>query len=279
VAEAALRPAEYDRVRRLAYDRFGLALGDGKQELVVSRLGPKLRTHGAANFSAYFDSVERDASGALWTELIDALTTNHTSFFREIAHFEHLRDHVLPALPALPQIWIWCAASSSGEEPYSLAMWLREYGPAGTQFRILATDISTRVLEAAREGIYSESKIREVPVEWQQKYLLRGEGKRAGYFKLRPEVRAMVQFERFNLVEAPFRQEREFPVIFCRNVMIYFDAPTQETLVANLARHLWPGGYLYAGHSESLSRLRHPLQFRQPAVYQEASGVLRGPGR
>jgi chemotaxis protein methyltransferase CheR len=265
-APAVITAAEYDQLRRYVYDEFGLALGDARQEMVLARLGPKLRRR---TFAEYFDAVRADRSGQEAIALIDALTTNHTTFLREPAHFDYLGAEVLPLLPAGGEYWLWSAAASTGEEPYSLAMWLLEHG-GPRRFRILATDISTRVLDIARKGIYSLAKIESIPAAWRPKYLLRGQGQHSGYFRLKPEVRAMVEFERLNLVHPPLAVARQFPVIFCRNVMIYFDAPTQERLLTELARHLAPGGYLYTGHSESLNRLRQPLQYIRPAVYRKA---------
>jgi chemotaxis protein methyltransferase CheR len=271
-----LRPEEYSRVQRLAYEKFGLALGPGKEEMVVSRLTSKMRQAGVTSFSHYLDLVEKDAGGESLVALIDALTTNHTSFFRERQHFDYLSQEVLPNLPSGSETWFWSAASSTGEEPYSLAMWLLAHGGAGGRFRILATDISTRVLDAARRGVYPDSKLADIPPDWRTKYLLRGEGKSAGFFRIRPEVRQMVEFTRLNLVTPPLQLDRTFPVIFCRNVMIYFDAATQERLIPELGRHLWPGGYLYVGHSESLNRLRQPLTYVRPAVYRNVTGTAGG---
>lgn len=278
MAEGAvqLKPEEYRRVQDLAYKKFGLALGPGKEEMVVSRLTSKIRQAGVASFSQYLDIVEKDEAGESLVALIDALTTNHTSFFRERQHFEYLTQEVLPHLPAGAETWFWSAASSTGEEPYSLAMWLLEHGGQNGRFRILATDISTRVLEAARRGVYPDSKLPDIPEEWRRKYLLRGEGKSAGFFRIRPEVRQIVEFARLNLVTPPLNLDRTFPVIFCRNVMIYFDAATQEQLIPELGRHLWPGGYLYVGHSESLNRLRQPLTYIRPAVYRNGAGPAGG---
>ena len=268
-----LKPQEYSRVQRLAYDKFGLALGPGKEEMVVSRLAGKVRNAGLDSFSNYLDAVEREGSGAALVELIDALTTNHTSFFRESQHFDYLAREVLPHLTPGQETWFWSAASSTGEEPYSLAMWLLEHSGPG-RFRILATDISTRVLAAAQRGVYPEAKMADIPADWRRKYLLRGEGKSAGFFRMRPEVRQMVEFRRLNLVTPPLELEYTFPVIFCRNVMIYFDAATQERLIPAMAGYLWPGGYLYVGHSESLNRLKQPLSYIRPAVYRNGPGPL-----
>ena len=270
-----LKPEEYSRVRHLAYEKFGLALGPGKEEMVVSRLAGKVRAAGLASFARYLDFVESDRSGDSLVALIDALTTNHTSFFREKQHFDYLAQEVLPQLPASTEVWFWSAASSTGEEAYSLAMWLLEHGGGrGIRYRIMATDISTRVLQTAQRAVYSDSKLSDIPAEWRPKYLLRGQGKSAGSFRIRPEVREMVEFTRLNLVTPPFQLARSFPVIFCRNVMIYFDAATQEKLIPKIAGYLWPGGYLYVGHSESLSRLKQPLDYVRPAVYRNGAGPL-----
>lgn len=264
-----IEPVEFERITRFAYEKFGVLLGPGKEELVTARLAPKLRKLGLPNFAAYLAHVERDPSGLALLELIDALTTNHTSFFREEQHFKFLTGPALEVLKAAPAPVIWSAACSSGEEPYSIAMWLAEYAPAiGSRLKVLATDISTKVLAAAQKGEYPMERVEPMPKAFQAKYFAPG----AGGLTVRPEVRSRVEFRRLNLVEPMTAVTQKFPVIFCRNVMIYFDARTQERLVAQLAERLVPGGYLFVGHSESLASLTQPLKYIQPAVYRQMAG-------
>jgi chemotaxis protein methyltransferase CheR len=266
-----LSDGEFQAIRRLAHEKFGLELKSGKQELVAARLGKKLREHNFPTFRDYYRHVLEDSTGEALIGLIDALTTNHTSFLREPAHFDYLRETILPALERRRRIEIWSAACSTGEEPYSIACALLEAGVAPDRARIVATDISTRVLETARAGVYPAERFEEIPAGWRRKYLLRGTRRWEGWFRLRPEVRAMVEFRRLNLVE-PFPELGPFPVIFCRNVMIYFDKPTQERVVGRLEARLEPGGWLLVGHAESLAGVRHSLRYVKPAVYRKPEG-------
>jgi len=265
-----LTAGEFEQIRKLAHEKFGLNLRDGKETLVSSRLGKMIRSRKFSSFQEYIRFVVADGSGTALTELIDALTTNHTSFFREAGHFEFLRQTILPTLRERERIAIWSAACSSGEEPYSIAFCLLdELGEAAlSRIRILATDISTRVLEKARQGTYPAEKFEGVPLQQLRRYVLRGEGASAGSYRVKPQIRATVEFARVNLMDS-LLQFGPVPVIFCRNVMIYFDKPTQQDLVGRLADRLEPGGYLFVGHSESLNSVKHTLQYVRPAVYRK----------
>jgi chemotaxis protein methyltransferase CheR len=273
---------EFEQIRRLAYEKFGLDLRNGKEPLVSMRLGKKIRELNLRSFQEYYRHVMEDQTGEALTAMIDALTTNHTSFFREAAHFEFLRQAILPGLRQRERIAIWSAACSTGEEPYSIAFCLlEELGePALTKIRILATDISTRVLASARRAAYPADRFDGVPTHQLRRYLLRGEQRWKGWYRVKPEVRAVVEFRRLNLMEQ-FSQLGPFSVIFCRNVMIYFDKPTQQDLVNRLAGRLEPGGYLLIGTAESLNRVDHPLRYVQPAIYRkpEASHASTERGR
>lgn len=231
------------------------------------RLGKKIRQGKFASFREYYDYVQADRTGAELIALLDALTTNFTSFLREPAHFEFLRKTILPRLQAPPHIW--CAACSTGEEAFTIAFsLLEELGlEAGGRARILATDLSSRALEAARRAAYPAERFGAFPADWRRSYLLRGSGRWEGWYRVKPAVRSMLEFRRLNLIE-PFERGRLFQAIFCRNVMIYFDRATQEDLVNRLAAALEPGGYLLIGHSESLAGLRHPYEYIQPATYR-----------
>ena len=206
--------------------------------------------------------------------MIDVLTTNHTSFFRESAHFDFLRKTVLPDVKNRASLNIWSAACSSGEEPYTLAFSiLDELGIAFLpKLHILATDISNRVLAKAREGIYLAERFHEVSAVQLRQYLLRGAQSGKESYLIKKEIRAAVTFSRVNLME-PFSHGLKFPAIFCRNVMIYFDRKTQQNLVCRLTACLEPGGYLFIGHAESLNALEVPLKYVRPAVYRKAGAL------
>ena len=272
VAGAEFRPLtapEFEQFRRLAYEKFGLDLRDGKQQLVASRLARNMRDLRLRSFQDYYRYVTADRTGEALIALIDALTTNHTSFFREPAHFEFLRRVILPLLGRRRPIDIWSAACSTGEEPYSIVFSLvEELGAALGNLRVLATDISTRVLAVARRGAYPAIRCEGIPQLQLRRCLLRGENLWQGWYKVKPELRALVDFRRLNLMDSFFGLG-SFSVIFCRNVMIYFDRPTQESLVNRLAACLEPGGYLLIGHAESLNGFHHPLRYVHPAVYRK----------
>jgi len=273
-----LKPHEFEAIRRLAYDKFGLDLRCGKEQLVAARLSKRMRQSGFTSFEKYYRYVLGDRSGEALIGMIDALATNHTSFLRETPHFEFLRQHVLPGLRDRPRIELWSAACSTGEEPYSLAFTLCDQWGAGVfrRVRIWATDISTKALAAAQSAIYPAERFSAVPPAWLRQFLLRGEGRWQGWYRVKPELCSRVEFARLNLVE-PFSHSSLFPVIFCRNVMIYFDKPTQEALVNRLADSLEPGGFLFVGHAESLNGVRHALDYVRPAIYRKpGAGVARG---
>ncbi len=275
-----LTPREFERIRRLAREHFGLDLRNGKEELVSARLGKKIRQWGFHTFHQYCDHVAADPSGEALVEMIDALTTNHTMFLREPAHFDFLRRMAATELRGRNPIEIWSAACSTGEEPYSIAICLlEELGPvAASHIRILASDVSTRALDAARKGIYAAERFDGFPAGWLPRYFLRGEGNWKGWFRAKPELRRMVEFRRINLME-PLTNLPRFVVVFCRNVMIYFDKPTQEDLLGRLTSRLEPGGYLLTGHSESLLGGRHSLEYIRPAVYRKPFSSTSRRGR
>jgi chemotaxis protein methyltransferase CheR len=265
---------EFDEIRKFIYDEAGIDLHVGKEDLVAVRLGKKLIAAGLKSYQEYFRLVKADRSGNLLTEMIDALTTNFTGFLREPVHFEFLKKNILPAVARRQRVDIWSAACSTGEEPYSIAfVALETLGiKAVHQVHILASDISTRVLGFAREGLYSQDRISGIPPDWQKKYLSK-EVSAVPAWRIRPEARKMVEFRRMNLME-PLRHFCTCPVIFLRNVMIYFDRTTREALVKRLITHLEPGGHLLIGHSESLSRMNLGLEYVAPATYRKP-GKLR----
>jgi len=264
------------QLARLAYDQFGLDLGAGKEGLVTSRLDKKMRQRGIQSLGDYCAFVQADATGAALTELIDALTTNHTSFFRESKHFDFLKEVALPAWRGRKGLQIWSAACSTGEEPYSLAMTLlEELGQEAAGIQIFATDISTRVLSTAAKGLYRQDSFSQPLAPWLTKHLLRGRNAFDGWYQIKPEVRRMIRFDQVNLVR-PLPASPSYAAIFCRNVMIYFDRPTQEQVVNRLTDRLEPGGYLFVGHSESLSGVAHSLEYVCPATYRKPGSVVTG---
>ncbi|HVU25871.1 MAG TPA: protein-glutamate O-methyltransferase CheR [Opitutus sp.] len=270
-----MRDNEFEFIRTLVYDRSRINLGPDKRELVSARLGKRLRASRLATVGEYCDLLRSPEGGDEISHLIDAISTNHTFFFRENAHFEFLRDVALPELSAQrsarrwPRLNVWSAACSSGEEPYSIAMTLDDcLGGTGWPWRIEATDISHRVLARASAGIYRDDVIAKLPAGYAARYFQRGFGPQQGNHRVKAALRDQIVFGQLNLLEGNPASTEPFQVIFCRTVMIYFDRPTQEELVNKLARRLEPGGYLLVGHSESLTGIKHPLQSIRPAIYR-----------
>ncbi len=270
-----MRDSEFEFIRTLVYEHSRIKLGSDKRELVSARLGKRLRATNLDSIGEYCRFLQAGSCDDELSHLIDAISTNHTFFFREAAHFDFVRQHALPEMiernrvERWPRFYAWSAACSSGEEPYSLATTLIE-GLKGSTWgwHIEATDISRRILARANDAIYREETVSRLPPETLKAYFQRGIGPQEGNYRVRPNLRDRVSFHYLNLLkgEAPFRDP--FHVIFCRNVMIYFDKETQEELVNRLARRLVPGGYLFVGHAESLSGIKHPLQLVKPATYR-----------
>jgi len=267
----ALSNAQFVEIGRQVYHVAGICLPPGKEGLVRSRLSHRLRALGLAGFDEYLAYLERDTSGAELVQMVDAICTNKTSFFRENAHFELLQRTILPRLAARDgAIRIWSAGCSSGQEPYTIAIVVREVldDQHLVRARILATDLSTKILRRAREAVYPHDELRDVPpVLTPRHFVIADAGTRT--FRVSDATRSLVKIARLNLMgEWPMRGP--FDVVFCRNVMIYFDRATQERLVRRFAALLAPGGWLLVGHSESLTALQHGLRYVQPAVYQKA---------
>lgn len=259
-----LSPEDFRRVRQIAYERAGLAIPAGKEGLVRSRVSKRLRERHIPSFSTYLDAVEAEANGDEMVKLIDLLTTNKTDFFREPAHFDFLLAKVVPAVVgARKPLRIWSAGCSTGEEPYTLSMLLKESLPERYDFRILATDICTRVVSAARKGEYTDQQLGDVARERRARWFTPTS---SGHAVAVPELRAPISFAHLNLMAA-WPMSGPFDVIFCRNVMIYFDKPTVTRLVNRFHDLLAPGGHLFIGHSESLTAIEHRYRYVQPAVY------------
>ena len=265
----AISTEEFERFRTLIYDESGIALNEQKQGLVVSRLSKRLRQLGLASFSEYYDQLMHDTQREEFTCLLDLISTNKTDFFREPRHFDFLREEILPELIQEKAVRIWSSACSSGEEPYTIAMTLYDSvsDPEQWDFKILATDLSTRVLAKAASGLYDEERVHEVPAEIVRRHFLRGRGNRKGLLKIKPHLAAMIRFRRVNLMDEQYPIKNPLDLIFCRNVMIYFDRPTQERLVNKFYRYLKPGGHLFIGHSESLQWVKHPFKTVAPTIY------------
>jgi chemotaxis protein methyltransferase CheR len=263
---APLRPEEFQRICDLAKRTFGLDLRSGKEELVSARLRRLVQRGGLQSFEQYYRHVLEDKTGAALAAMIDALTTNHTSFLREAEHFTFLREQVVPWLKSRPAVDVWSAACSTGEELWTLAMVLNDAMPSA-RLQFVGTDISNRALAAAAEARYSAERCAALPAPWISRFLVR-EGQPRASYRVAPELRRQASFRRLNLTE-PYTWPRPFPVIFCRNVMIYFDRTVQEAVVRRLTEFLEPGGYLFVGHAESLTRIDHGLEYLRPAIYRK----------
>ncbi len=253
----------------------GIRMPDSKKLMLESRLQKRLRQLGIGSFRDYYDYlVSKQGMRDELVSMIDAVTTNKTDFFREAAHFSYLSESVLPKLPEIEQhngVRIWSAGCSSGEEPYTLAMTLSEYARSrqGFRYSILATDICTDVLKSAHRGIYDEEKIAPIPHEIKKRYLLRSKDRSRGVVRICPELRSAITFRRLNFMDDTFDIESPMRIIFCRNVIIYFDRQTQEKLLNKFCRHLLPGGYLFLGHSETLNGLDVPLVQVNSTIYRK----------
>lgn len=266
-----MRESEFDYIRTIVYEHSRISLGSDKRELVSARLSKRLRAMNLTTVGEYCELLRSPGAADELANLIDVISTNHTFFFREAAHFDFLRTQAVPELCARPERWnrfyVWSAASSSGEETYSIAMTLAA-SLADRPWHVEGTDISHRILAKAKAALYREEAVTRLPPDTIRTYFQRGFGPQEGVYRVRSALRDHVSFHQLNLLEGepPFRDP--FQVIFCRNVMIYFDRATQEELVARLTRRLVPGGYLFVGHAESLTGIRHGLKSIKPAIYQ-----------
>lgn len=264
-----LTDAQFDAIRTMLYRLCGIHLSSGKEQLVKSRLMKRLRTLGLYNFREYLSHLENDASGGELIYMIDALATNKTDFFREMQHFEYLRRHILPEMRG-DSMRFWSAGCSSGEEPFSLAIVLREEitDIDRKDIRILATDISTKMLKIAAEAVYSREVLDDVPKTILNKCFAVVPGSSPLLYRVNDAVRYLVRFARLNLMDS-WPMHGPFDMIFCRNVMIYFDDETRRMLIHRFYNVLRPGGYLFVGHSESLAALTHEFHYVQPAIYRK----------
>ncbi|MFA6286484.1 MAG: CheR family methyltransferase [Opitutaceae bacterium] len=280
LAPRGLSPDTLARFFRFITEELGIKMSDAKLPMLQSRLQRRLRVLGLGTLDEYHDRLFNSPDGEEErVHFINAITTNKTDFFREPQHFDYLVRTALPNLDpngegGAGRPWhlkLWCAGCSSGEEPYTLAIVLSEFGRQrpGFDFSFLATDISTRVLEHAQTGIYDEERIEPVPAPLREKYLLRSKRRTEAQVRIIPALRGKISFHRLNFMDAHYPVRDMFEVIFFRNVMIYFDKPTQEAVIGKLCRNLVPGGYLFVGHSESLAGLNLPVTCVGSATYRK----------
>ncbi len=275
-ADQELTDVLFHKIAHYVYEHARINLTENKRELVRARLGKVIRQRGFAGYRAYYEYMAADTTGEAVQEVMNAISTNLTSFFRENQHFEFISRQLLPELIKEKEagrnqrLRVWSAGCSSGEEPYTLAMVLHSgLGQRrGWDLRILATDIDTEMVAHGERGVYPADRLRTVPPPMLRTYFLRGDGKQQGYYRAKPVLRELIRFRKLNLMGSwPFKGG--FDLIFCRNVMIYFDQPTQEFLVNRFYEMLAPRGHLFIGHSEGLTGVRHQFKYVQPTIYQK----------
>ena len=275
-----LSESDFQRLHTHIKKNYGIDLSKKKQ-LIISRLSNELTAKGYVDFSKYIDEIISGREPDKVTSMLNKLTTNYTYFLREEEHFNYLRDKALPILARTHErdkvLSIWSAGCSSGEEAYTISMYLKEYfGAHASRWdtRILATDISRKILDAAMTPSYQEESLSRLPSSWKQKYFAK---EKDGSYTIAPSIKENVIFRPFNLME-PIHFRRSFDLIFCRNVMIYFDQPTKDALVQRFYNTTVPGGYLFIGHSEGLNKAQCPYEYIQPAIYRK-SPALAGTNR
>jgi len=266
----------YRFIAEKVYEHSRIRLGDDKQALVSGRLAKRLRHLHLDTYDAYCALLDSPRGAEEIGPLVDCISTNHTNFFREIEHLNFLRDEALkdwaPRLTRERETFkFWSAACSSGEEPYTVAIVLAEYARThgALNWQIEASDISSRILAKAQAAVYEESRIALPQPDWLSRYFQKGLGDCAGHYRVKDLLTRQVKFHRLNLLQAQYPVQPNQHVIFCRNVMIYFDVPTQQELVTKLINQLAPGGYFVVGHSESLLGIKHPLQSLKPGIYRK----------
>lgn len=257
----------FERISRLIYEHAGISLKPSKQHMVYSRLARRLRVNGLDNFKDYLALLESGNQDE-WEAFVNSLTTNLTSFFREPHHFPILAEHVIQQRGRHP-VSLWCAAASSGEEPYSIAMTIVDaFGSFAPPVTIVASDLDTNVLAKAEAGIYPVERIEKLSEAVVKRFFLKGTGAQAGFVRVRPELRAMVTFRQVNLLSHDWQIRGPLDAIFCRNVMIYFDKETQLKILQRFAPLLYPDGLVFAGHSESFHNAAHLFRLRGKTIYE-----------
>ncbi|PMS22508.1 chemotaxis protein CheR [Trinickia dabaoshanensis] len=267
--------ADFARIRELIHRRAGISLSEHKRDMAYSRLARRLRARGLDNFRRYLDLLEAENSPEEWEAFTNALTTNLTAFFRESHHFPILAEFVKRRQQPVS---IWCSAASTGEEPYTIAMTLVEaLGESqARQATILATDLDTQVLAKGEAGVYAFDQVKQLSQERLKRFFLKGTGPHAGLVKVRPELRSMIRFAQLNLTDADYGLRQPFDAIFCRNVMIYFDKPTQSQVLSRFEPLVKPGGLLFAGHSENFTYVTQAFRLRGQTVYELARDSQAG---
>lgn len=270
---AQLTQAEFKKLSDFIYKNYGIKMPEVKKTMLQGRLQKRLKALGMSNFTEYIDYVFSKNGGDEIVHMIDCVSTNKTDFFREPAHFDYLTDtglaHLLDTKKFGRQINVWSAGSSSGDEAYTLAIVLNEFKEKNPSFdfSILGTDISTRVLTAAATGIYREEKIAAIPLSLKRKYFLRSKDRNQPTVRVISELRNKTHFRRLNFMDNTFDIREVFDIIFCRNVLIYFDRETQEKVINKLCQHLTPGGLFFLGHSESITNFNVPLKQIKPTIF------------
>jgi len=266
--EFAWTTADFNRIKDLIYRHAGISLHEGKQAMVYSRISRRLRETRHRSFSDYLQWLEGHGSADEWQAFVNALTTNLTSFFRENHHFEELA-RLLRAGPPGHDWKIWCSAASTGEEPYSIAITLADALGLNGRFQIWASDIDTKVLATAARGVYKLEGLKNLSQAQLQKYFLKGRGDNEGLARVRPELQRHIEFFTLNLIEDHWSLRESFDVVFCRNVMIYFDHATQRQVLTRMHRLLKPGGALFVGHAENFSDLKAQFTLRGKTIYEK----------
>lgn len=270
IGGAIMQQEVFDAYRELVYRTCGIYLSEQKQALVTARIGKRMRALGITDYGAYYRHVVNDASGHELSELVNAISTNVTHFFREKRHFDVLaRVAGEWARAGHRHLHLWCAACSTGEEPYSIAITLRESLPAAVQLKLDASDISTKVLQAAKFGVYKDQDVAGIPMPLLRRYFQKGGPRAEGLYRVKQELRELVDFRQINLSTPPYPIDGPLDVIFCRNVMIYFNQELRRLLVQTMERMLRPGGYLFVGMAESLSGIHENLVTVEPSVYRK----------
>lgn len=268
---------DFERIRKMIYDHAGISLGPHKFDMVYSRVARRLRANKLQTFTEYLNLLALNPADE-WEAFVNSLTTNLTAFFREPHHFPLLAEHIKKIKGTRP-VSLWCSAASTGEEPYSIAMTLADlYGGISPQVKLLATDLDTNVLAKGRSGVYSMDRLEKVPKDLLKRYFLRGGGPQDGQGKVRDELRNMITFRQLNLLDENWPIQGPFDVIFCRNVMIYFDKETQYKILKKFAPLLRPDGLLFAGHSESFSHATDLFTPRGQTVYVLSNKTKKAAG-
>lgn|SRR5689334_9358574 len=263
--------AVFDKFRVLIYETCGITLSENKEALVASRIGKRMRTLGVTDYGLYYGMVTSDRSGNEMTELVNSISTNVTHFFREPRHFELLTEWLQDWVQKQGRkpVRIWSAACSTGEEPYSISMTVMDALNSAADVQIQASDISTKVIQIAKYGVYKPQDVQNIPMPTLKKYFQVGGAAEAELYRVKPAIRDMVQFHQINLSTPPYAVQGQLDVIFCRNVMIYFNRDLRKLLVRTFQDMLRPGGYLVVGLAESLSGIQHDMQVIEPSVYRK----------